>query len=284
MDRYHTTLVMKLYTPAWLPHLAAVRAALSTVMPARRLILRLSRGVKTAPGPDGAHDGQILSGPPLTQPVQFLENHLSFEADPVHGQKTGFFLDQRDNRARLQPLCRGRSVLDAFAYTGAFSVYAARGGADQVLSIDASHPALAAAQRNMALNRRHRTVASCAHRVLAGDAFDILERLRRERRRFGVVILDPPSFAKTRSETARAVSGYRRLTRLGLAVLERGGALMQSSCSSHVDPELFFSTIRQAAGGSGRRLRDIEHTGHALDHPVRFKEGAYLKALFAIVD
>lgn len=282
IDRYHSTLVMKLYTAAWMPHLPAVRAAIAAVLPARRVILRLARAVAGERGDGTLSDGRMLSGPPPDGPVEFEENGLRFEADPLHGQKTGYFFDQRENRARLQLLCRGRSVLDAFAYTGGFSVHAARGGASDVLSVDASRPALAAAQRNMLLNRRMRAVASCAHAVKAGDVFEILPQLAAQKRRFGAVVLDPPSLAKSRTEVPRAIAVYRRLARLGLSVLAKEGVFMFSSCSSHVTRDQFFTTVLQAAGSSGRRLTELARTGHPIDHPVRFKEGAYLKAIFAI--
>ncbi len=284
IDRYGTTLVMKLYTAAWVPHLRAVLEALGTVWPAERLILRLARTVQAqGRGLSGLTDGLRLAGPACAGSLVFEEHGARFEVDPVHGQKTGFFLDQRDNRAQVEALAQGRSVLDAFAYTGAFSVRAARGGARQVLSVDASAPALEAAVRNMRRNRQDRAVAAAGHDTLLGDAFDVLQRLREERRRFDLVILDPPAFASTQALVPRAEAAYGRLTRLGLAVLARGGLLMASSCSSHVSAERFFAVVHDAARRSGCRLRELARTGHPVDHPVRFPEGAYLKALFAEV-
>ena len=285
IDRYAGTLVIKLYTPAWIPHLKEFCAALSQVSPSERLILRLSRTLLKQPGSlFGLSDGLVLSGPELSGPILFQENGLTFESDPILGQKTGFFLDQRDNRARVEALSRGKSVLNIFAYTGGFSVYAARGGAKQVVSVDLSVPAMQSAVRNMDHNRQDPGVAAAVHQTLAEDAFEVLARLAIEKRKFDLVILDPPMFAQNQSQTAGALQAYGQLTRLGLAVLRTGGVLVQASCSSRVDSQAFFNGIHQAARASNRHLTEIERTAHALDHPISFKEGAYLKCLFARVD
>jgi 23S rRNA (cytosine1962-C5)-methyltransferase len=282
VDRYAETLVIKLYTPAWIPHLPAVCTALAQVSPAERMMLRFSRStLKQTEFLSGLSDGLTLAGPPLAGPLLFQENGLIFEADPILGQKTGFFLDQRDNRARVERLSAGRSVLNVFAYTGGFSVYAARGGASRVVSVDISAPALQTALRNMAHNRGIPTVAAADHETLAEDAFVVLARLAAEKRRFDLVILDPPMFAQNQTHTAAAIAAYERLTRLGLGVLRAGGVLAQASCSSRVEPQAFFNAIHRAARDSNRSLTEIERTGHALDHPIGFKEGAYLKCLFA---
>jgi 23S rRNA (cytosine1962-C5)-methyltransferase len=283
VDRYAQTLVLKLYTAAWVPHLCHVLPALSAVVPAERLVLRLGRATQGQPEHlYGLRDGTILLGPDLDGPVVFRENGLRFEADPVRGQKTGFFLDQRENRARVERLAAGKTVLDVFAYTGGFSLYAARGGARGVTSLDISRPALAAAARNFALNQDQESVAAARHELLAEDAFQALARLGSSRHRFDVVIIDPPAFATTRAQVSQALSAYGKLTRLGLGVLRPGGTLVQASCSSHVSADSFFATVNRAATQAGRPLREIERTGHPLDHPVGFREGAYLKCLFAI--
>ncbi|MBN1978289.1 MAG: class I SAM-dependent methyltransferase [Anaerolineae bacterium] len=284
VDCYDQTLVLKLYTPAWLPHLRDVLPALVDVIPAERLILRLGRAMLEQPQElCGLRDGETLCGPDLDGPVLFRENGLCFEADPVRGQKTGFFLDQRDNRARVEKLACGKEVANVFAYTGGFSVYAARGGARCVVSIDVGTAALEAAVRNMALNAHVPAVAAAAHEIVTGDAFEALARLGETGRRFDLVIIDPPAFAQKQEQAAQALSAYERLTRLGLGVLRPGGTLVQASCSSRVDAEAFFEAVHRAAAQAGRPLREIERTDHPLDHPVTFKEGAYLKCLFATV-
>ncbi len=156
IDRYAETLVLKLYTPAWIPHLKEFCSALAQVNPHERLILRLNRSLlKQTEFLFGLNDGMTLSGPTQDDLILFRENGLTFECDPIHGQKTGFFLDQRDNRARVEKLSKGKSVLNVFAYTGGFSVYAARGGAKQVVSVDISAPAIEAAVRNMDIQQTY---------------------------------------------------------------------------------------------------------------------------------
>ncbi|HEU4841615.1 MAG TPA: class I SAM-dependent rRNA methyltransferase, partial [Ilumatobacteraceae bacterium] len=179
VDRYADTIVVKAYTAAWLPHLRPVVDALGQVVEPERTVLRLGRSVRAgAP----AFDGVALTGDLPRQPVRFLEHGLSFEADVVRGQKTGHFLDQRDNRVRVGRLAHGRRVLDVFACTGGFSVHAAAGGAVEVVSVDQSGPALAAAKRNMARNVD--LVAGTDHATVVGDAFVVMSDLAAARRRF----------------------------------------------------------------------------------------------------
>jgi len=282
VDRYAETLVVKLYTAAWVPHLQDVLAALTSVTPSERLVLRLGRATQERPEYlYGLEDGSILSGPPLDGPVLFWENGLRFEVDPIRGQKTGFYLDQRENRARVEPLAGGKDVLNVFAYTGGFSVYAARGGARRIVDVDASAPALAAAERNLVHNRRIPAVATVSHETVVADAFEALTRMGEAGRRFGMVIIDPPAFARSRAQVDAALSAYEGLTQLGLAVLSAGGILVQASCSRPIDAGTFFDAVHGAAGGVGRPLREQVRTGHPVDHPVGFREGAYLKCLFA---
>jgi 23S rRNA (cytosine1962-C5)-methyltransferase len=284
IDRYEGTAVLKLYTSAWVPHLRDLLAALEQAGWVERAILRLGRAARRTPETlFSLSDGAILRGPALAGPVLFSENGLRFEADPVRGQKTGFFLDQRDNRARLEQLAGGRAVLNLFAYSGGFSIYAARGGARHVVSTDTSKPALDAAKRNWKRNQQIPGVAAASHEVVVEDAFEALARMGEEGRRFDMVVVDPPSFARRQGQAARALAAYRRLTRLSLRVLRPGGVLVQASCSSQVDAQTFFAGVRASAGQAGRALQEIERTGHPLDHPVTFPEGAYLKCIFAMV-
>ncbi len=282
IDRYADALVVKLYTTAWLPWLPQLLDALTEVQPAKTVLLRLSRETAQARLPHGLTDGVALVGDEPAGPVEFRENRLRFAADLLRGQKTGFFLDQRDNRSRVEKLARGRRTLNVFAYTGGFSLYAARGGAPEVLSVDLSAPALRDAEANFALNRDIAAVAKCRHSTLAGDAFEVLSELGRGGARFGLVVVDPPAFAKRASETAPALRSYARLTELALRVTAPGGVVVLASCSSRVAADDFFATVTEAAVKAQRPLREIERTGHALDHPIRFPEAAYLKCLFAI--
>jgi 23S rRNA (cytosine1962-C5)-methyltransferase len=152
-----------------------------------------------------------------------------------------------------------------------------------VLSTDISQPALAAAARNLAHNRDHPNVAAAAHELLVGDAFMTLRSLKRGHRRFGLIVIDPPAFAARQEDIDSALHAYRRLARLGTALLRPGGALVIASCSSRVSAGDFFVAVLDAARQAGRPLTELARTGHGLDHPVSFKEGAYLKCLFARV-
>ena len=166
LDRYDRTFVLKLYTAAWLPRLDEVVSSIRAALHPQRLVLRLSRNIQfPAKEPGPRDDGQLLLGEKPDGPVTFLESGLRFEADVLHGQKTGFFLDQRENRRRVESLARGRAVLNAFSYSGGFSVYAARGGAKSVTDLDISEHALAAARRNVALNLADPGVAACRNRL-----------------------------------------------------------------------------------------------------------------------
>ncbi len=277
IDLYAQTAVIKLYTPAWIPHLRDVIAALENVSPVERIVLRLSDRVQE--NKYGLRDGMILVGKKPNTPIIFSENGLIFEVDPQHGQKTGFFLDQRDNRARVEKLAQGKRVLNIFSYTGGFSVYAANGGAINIISLDASKPAIDAAQRNFSLNFKEKNI----HEGIVGDAFEVMTKMKRDNRLFEMVIIDPPSFAHKNSQVDNAIRAYKKLTRLGLAVLAPNGVFVQASCSSRINSELFFNEINLAARQVGRPLREIERSGHALDHPISFAEGEYLKCLFANV-
>jgi 23S rRNA (cytosine1962-C5)-methyltransferase len=282
IDRYSETLVIKLYTAAWVPHLKDVCSALEQVQPFERLILRLSRSLnKQTKYLHGLTDGMTLAGQTPEHLLLFKENGLSFECDPINGQKTGFFLDQRENRARVKALSKGKSVLNVFSYTGGFSLYAADGGAKEVVSVDFSTPATEATLRNIAHNQDHPNVKAARFETIAKDAFEVLAQMKEENRKFDIVILDPPMFAQNQAQVETALAAYRRLTRLGLDVLKPGGILVQASCSSRVDAESFFDAVHRSAKEAGRPLREIERTTHALDHPITFKEGAYLKCLFA---
>lgn len=282
LDRYAATYVVKLYSSAWVPHLPLLAELLGERVAWERLVLRLARGVQREVDlPPVLADGVTLVGPPPEGPVRFRENGLTFEADVVRGQKTGHFLDQRENRARVRDLAGGARVLDVFACTGGFSVHAAAGGASAVHSVDASPHAIAAAIRNVQLNRDLDAVRRCRHTTDVADAFDALDRLGDRGARFGVVVIDPPSFAQKQSDVPAALRAYRRLTRLGVELVERGGVLVQASCSSRVPAAQFFETVTGAIHDSGRQVTGLERTGHPADHPVGFAQGSYLKALYA---
>lgn len=279
VDQYDTTLVIKLYSEVWFPHLAGLVDVLVDVTRATSVVLRLGRNV--AEGETyGLDDGDVIAGAIPDGPVLFTEGGLTFEADVRTGQKTGHFLDQRANRLRVGRLARDRDVLDVFASTGGFSVHAAAGGARSVHSVDLSAPTLAVAERNMAHNADRAEVVACKHTTEVGDAFDVMIALARAGKDYDIVIVDPPSFAQKQSSVDVAVRAYTRLTHIGLRLVRPGGIFVQASCSSRVPTDLFFATLLDAADAAGRELRQLTRTGHDIDHPVTFPEGSYLKAGF----
>jgi 23S rRNA (cytosine1962-C5)-methyltransferase len=292
LDRYDATLVLKLYTAAWLPRLAEVQQLILTTLQPERIVLRLSRNIQdlAAAWPDAANpplsppkrgtgfrDGQILHGPPLDGVVTFLETGIRFEADVLRGQKTGFFLDQRENRRLVETFAAGADVLNAFSFSGGFSLYAARGGAKSVTDLDISAHALAAAERNFKLNTGNPGVARCEHRTLQTDAFEWIERARPGQ--FDVVIVDPPSLAKREAERAGAIQAYGRLNANGIRLLRPQGVLVAASCSAHVSAEEFFGAVRSAARQSERRHEELGTSLHAPDHHATFPEAHYLKCI-----
>jgi 23S rRNA (cytosine1962-C5)-methyltransferase len=277
IDRYAGVYVAKVYSAAWFPWLQMVDEALSQVCSPDNVVLRLARTVQQGET-WGLEDGCALHRGEIETPVLFRENGLFFGADPFKGHKTGFFLDQRDNRLKVEGLSKGRDVLNVFSYSGGFSLYAARGGASSVTSIDSSGPALRAAEDNFALNPQF---SACRHQTCRGDAFALMGEMAKEGKRFGVVVVDPPAFAKRAVEVPQALKAYTRLARLALKLLAPGGDLVMASCSSRVGADEFFDTVMQAATQQDRPLQVVDKTYHAVDHPITFSDGAYLKCLYA---
>ena len=275
VDRYDTTVVVKVYSSAWFPHLDPILAAIDDEVAPDRIVMRLSRLVQRSANAT-VDDGDTVFGPAPTASIPFLEHGLTFTADVVGGQKTGHFLDQRDNRATVRRLAGDTDVLDVFSCTGGFAVHAAAGGARSVHRIDISPSAIALGDANIAANP-----SSCRHESTTADAFDALAELASSGRSFDIVVVDPPSFAKRQTEVDGALAAYSRLTNAGLRVLRPGGLLVQASCSSRVTPQAFEQAVSEAAQRSGRPLDVVQRTGHALDHPATFPEGHYLKALYA---
>ncbi|RTR25344.1 23S rRNA (cytosine(2499)-C(5))-methyltransferase [Deinococcus radiophilus] len=273
VDCYADTLVLKVYSAAWFPHLPLILDLLAGAFPSFRAVLRLSRNIQALAAAVGLSDGQTLVGEPPAGAVIFRESGLAFEADVVQGQKTGFFLDQRENRRRVRDLARGRRVLNAFSFSGGFSLYAAQGGASEVVSLDISRHALQSSERNWALNPQ----LTAPHRTVQADVF---EWLGGPGETFDLVILDPPSLARREAEREGAIRAYHKLARDGIARLERGGLLLSASCSAHVSAEEFWDTVRQAAERSGRNWREVAKTQHAPDHHASFEEAQYLKAIY----
>jgi 23S rRNA (cytosine1962-C5)-methyltransferase len=278
LDRYDATLVVKIYSGAWLPRLNEISSLMKAQIPCERIVLRLSRNIQSVAAKHfQRHDGQILFGPALESQLVFAENSIRFEADVVRGQKTGFFLDQRENRAEVAILAAGKKVLNAFSFSGGFSVYAARGGAISVTDLDISAYALESAKRNFALNKNFPGVAACRHETLQGDTFVWLEQTAEK---FDLMVLDPPSLAKRAAEREGAIKAYEHLNSLGIKRLSSDGILVAGSCSAHVSAEDFFEAVRRAAVKSGRKFFELKTRLHPPDHPAAFKEAAYLKVIY----
>ena len=278
LDRYGTTLVLKIYSPVWLPRLLDLVGWIREELDPDRIVLRLSRNSQSAAATGGYRDGQNLLGADVAERVTFLESGLWFESEVVKGQKTGFFLDQRENRRRVETLASGKEVLNVFSFSGGFSLYAARGGAARVVDVDISAHALAQARRNFMLNSEDAAVGRAIHEQVQADAFDWLSA--RPSHRFGLVILDPPSLAKSEAERAGAIEAYRRLVRCGIEWVQPGGVLLAASCSAHVSSEEFYGTVRQVLQESGRRAEEFLSEGHPQDHAATFREAEYLKAIY----
>jgi 23S rRNA (cytosine1962-C5)-methyltransferase len=283
VDRYGPVAALKLYTAAWLGRLGQLAPLIAEMAGVGQVVLRLSRNIQERARADaGLEEGQVVFGPAPAGLTMFLESGLKFEADVVRGQKTGFFLDQRENRRRVGQLAAGRRVLNAFSFSGGFSLYAARGGATAVTDLDISPHALSAARRNFALNQAVPEVAACRHDTIQADAFDWLEA--QPPAGFDVVVLDPPSLARREAEREGALRAYRRLATSGMKVVRPGGVVVAASCSAHVPAEEFFEIVRQAGRESGRRLAEMETTRHPPDHPATFPEAHYLKCIYLQVE
>jgi 23S rRNA (cytosine1962-C5)-methyltransferase len=218
-------------------------------------------------------------------PHEVHENGHAFWVDWVTGQKTGFFLDQRDNRQLLARYSHGKRVLNTFCYSGGFSVYALGAGAAQVHSVDSSQKAIDLTKRNVALNetKEETNVANSRHEAIADD---VMAYLKAHPDQYDVVVLDPPAYAKNISARHRAVQGYKRLNIEGFRRVAKGGILFTFSCSQVVDRELFYNTVVAAAIEAGRQVRVLHHLSQPADHPVSLfhPEGGYLKGLVLWVE
>lgn len=221
-------------------------------------------------------------GEPFDTKVEIVENGVRYQVDVKDGQKTGFFLDQKNNRAAIQRLCRGKRVLDCFTHTGSFALNAGMAGAEYVLGVDASELGIAQARENAKLNGLEgRVTFACA------DVFELLPELEKKGEVYDVVILDPPAFTKSRRATKNAVKGYREINLRGMKLVRDGGFLATCSCSHFMEQELFAKTVREAARGAHKRLRQVEFHTQAPDHPILWaaEESYYLKFyVFQVVD
>jgi 23S rRNA (cytosine1962-C5)-methyltransferase len=242
------------------------------------VVIRNERGVAQLEGvdlPEGLYWGTAPEGP-----VFITEHGIRYGVDLTTGQKTGFYVDQRQNRRTAAELCRGARVLDMFSYSGGFALAATiLGAAREVLAVDTSEKAVSLGRANAELNG----VSNIQFR--RGDAFETLDELVAAGERFGTVILDPPKFARSRTRLDEALSAYHRLNLMGVLALERGGFLVTCSCSGHVTREDFLHMLSGVAQRSGRQIQVLEQRGAAPDHPVSVTclETEYLKCFICRV-
>ena len=278
IDIYNRTAVIQAQTEGMALHLKEIVRALKLVPD---LILdavynKSSEAMKRM-GKEAVEDGYLL-GKPNDNTV--MENDSLFHVDWENGQKTGFFLDQRDNRELVRQYAQGKTVLNAFGYTGGFSVTALRGGAKSVVTIDASRKAMDAAEANIELNGFSKTANPC----LTADMKDYIQEMKEGL--FDLIILDPPAFAKRHHDRHRGLQGYRYLNAEAIRKIAKGGLLFTFSCSQAVDKATFQGIVTAAAIEAGRNVRILDQLSQPADHPINIfhPEGAYLKGLVLYVE
>jgi 23S rRNA (cytosine1962-C5)-methyltransferase len=280
VDRYRETLVVQFLTAGAAYWSQILIDLLSEETGLNRIYERSDADVRELEGL-AAQTGWLRGGganeAPASLRVEIAENGLKFSVDIARGHKTGFYLDQRDNRKRVRDLAQGTEVLDCFCYTGGFMVSALAGGARSVLAVDSSADALRLGAENLSLNG----IGGAAADLMEGDVFQVLRRLRDQGRSFDMVILDPPKFAPTAAYADKAARGYKDINLLALKLLRPYGILVTFSCSGGIDAALFQKIVASAALDAGAEAQILEHLGQAPDHPVamEFPEGTYLKGL-----
>lgn len=273
VDVYDNIGVLKLYSSIWLPYMDMIVPLLAETANLNVLVLRLSRKLQETEIP--YNEGDVLYGELTNTEVVFKEYGVKFKADVLLGHKTGFFLDHRANRHRVGKLANGKTVLDVFSYAGGFSVHALVGGAKEVTSVDFSHQALELARENADLNPHQGK-----HFTAAGDAFELLEKFQKQGRKFDLIVIDPPSFAKSKKEKSIAKKKYAQLTELGVSLINNNGVLLLASCSSRISMDEFRQIHIEEFRRLGVQVSLLELTEHDIDHPVTFSEGAYLKSCY----
>ncbi|NRB84734.1 MAG: class I SAM-dependent methyltransferase [Winogradskyella sp.] len=270
-DVYNKVLVIKLYSEIWLPYLEGILKGLKEVSNTDTIVMRLSRSLQNSMN-HSLKDGEVLFGNLDNDVVQFIEHGIKFSANVIKGHKTGYFLDHRHNRKHVGELSENKKVLDVFSYAGGFSVHALANGASEVTSLDISKQALQIAIDNGKLNSY-----SGVHKTIAGDAFEEMQKLIQRNKTFDVVVIDPPSFAKQKSEIDLAKKKYGQLANLGAKLTSKNGILVLASCSSRVIEQSFFDLNLRVLNSQGRPFNILKKTYHDSDHPIEFPEGAYLK-------
>jgi 23S rRNA (cytosine1962-C5)-methyltransferase len=275
IDRFDDHLTVQIGTAGMERQIESITAALEEVLAPKTIILRNDAPSRALEGLDvyvKTHKGE-------SKRIAVEENGARYIADLSEGQKTGWYYDQRDNRAFIAPFAKGKSVLDAYSYTGGFGILAAKAGAKDVVCLDSSAPALAIAEESARLN-------SVRIKPVKADVFEELERLKAAGESFDIVLADPPPFVKSKKDLEPGAKAYRKLARLAADVTAPGGVMMIASCSHNIPPERFAAECAQGLLRAGRRAAMIRQAGAGPDHPVHplLLESAYLKALVYALD
>jgi 23S rRNA (cytosine1962-C5)-methyltransferase len=283
-DRYGDTICLQLTAAGSDKWRKAIVGALVKATGVARIYERSDSDVRKLEGLEPVTGWVHGEAPDI--PLSIDENGVRLGVDVVAGHKTGFYLDQRDNRLLTRALAKDKSVLNCFCYTGGFSLQALAGGAASVLSIDSSGPALAGARANMALNAANPLFETSRAEWLEGDVFEALRTFRKEGRTFDLIVLDPPKFAPSAAHAERAARAYKDINLHGFRLLNPGGYLLTYSCSGGIGLELFQKIVAGAAVDAGRDARILQRLSAGPDHPValHFPEGEYLKGLLVQVD
>lgn len=276
IDRYNNFLVLEVLSAGAEYHLKDIVEALRRVFPEDNIYERSDVEVRKKEGLE-LRKGVIHGEEPPTE-ITITENGgMQILIDIVNGHKTGYYLDQRDNRAALTKYCNGKTVLNCFSYTGGFSLYALKGRAKAVSNVDVSERALATAKRNIALNH----LDPGRVKFIKEDVFAFLRKEKQAGHKYDVIVLDPPKFAESQSQLAKACRGYKDINMIAASILNEGGYLMTYSCSGHMTPDLFQKVVADAILDAGREGQIVEYLQQASDHPVAtpYPEGLYLKGL-----
>ena len=280
VDIYDDTAVMQAHSIGMHETRHELAKAIVKMVPEVKNVYYKSETTLPFKAPVDPEDGYLIGSD--TKKYTALENGLQFNVDWLRGQKTGFFIDQRENRALLERYSKGKSVLNMFCYTGGFSVYAMRGGANLVHSVDSSAKAMEITDKNIALNFGN----DSRHTSYAEDAFKFLNGIQDSGVKYDLIVLDPPAFAKHREALRNALKGYKRLNAKAFEQIKPGGILFTFSCSQVVSREQFRLAVFSAAAESGRNVRILHQVTQPADHPVNIyhPEGEYLKGLVLWVE
>jgi len=275
IDMYNGTAVIQTHTIGMYQCLEQITTALKNVLK-ENLKAVYSKSKETLPLPFA---NNVINGYLFGKETNNLVNEYGnkFKVDWINGQKTGFFIDQRENRKLLSKYCKNKKVLNAFCYTGGFSIYALKAGASLVHSVDISEKAIQLTDENVAINNFNN------HESFAVDVFDFLKNADND---YDVIVLDPPAFAKSKKVSHNAIQGYKRINAMALKKIKRGGILFTFSCSQAISRTLFYNTIVSAAIECGRKIRVLHHLSQPVDHPINIfhPEGEYLKGLVLYVE